>query len=197
MLALVAISSATHDISCDGVYIASLSKSSRPIRRLDRHLLQRGPLHFAGRPGDPGRLPGENRWRGAGLDHHFLHPGGHDGARPVHSWALPLAPNIAAIHHNAAGIARTLKDVIIDYLKKPGIWVSILFIILFRAGEAQVQTIGPLFLREARELGGLGLSTAEVGAVYGTVGTIAFIIGSDRGRLLHVLAGPASARSCS
>jgi PAT family beta-lactamase induction signal transducer AmpG len=40
--------------------------------------------------------------------------------------------------------------VIVDFVKKPGIWVAILFIILFRAGEAQVQTIGPLFLREAR-----------------------------------------------
>jgi PAT family beta-lactamase induction signal transducer AmpG len=84
-------------------------------------------------------------------------------------------------NHNVAGIARTLKDVIIDYLRKPGIWVSILFIILFRAGEAQVQTIGPLFLREARELGGLGLSTEQVGTVYGTAGTIAFIIGSIAG----------------
>jgi PAT family beta-lactamase induction signal transducer AmpG len=83
--------------------------------------------------------------------------------------------------HTVAGVARTLKEVILDYFRKPGIWVSILFIILFRAGEAQVQTIGPLFLREAREAGGLGLSTSEVGAVYGTSGTIAFIIGSIAG----------------
>jgi hypothetical protein len=51
--------------------------------------------------------------------------------------------------------------VIVEFFKKPGIWVSIIFIILFRAGEAQVQSIGPLFLREARELGGLGLSTPK------------------------------------
>jgi PAT family beta-lactamase induction signal transducer AmpG len=98
-----------------------------------------------------------------------------------HSWALPLAPNARLEDHTIAGVARTLKDVIIEYFRKPGIWVSILFIILFRAGEAQVQTIGPLFLRDARNLGGLGLTTAEVGAVYGTTGTIAFIIGSIAG----------------
>jgi PAT family beta-lactamase induction signal transducer AmpG len=82
---------------------------------------------------------------------------------------------------NAAAIARTLWQVIVEFFKKPGIWVSIIFIILFRAGEAQVQSIGPLFLREARELGGLGLSTSEVGAVYGTVGTVAFVVGSIAG----------------
>ena len=68
-----------------------------------------------------------------------------------------------------------------EFFKKPGIWLAIVFIIMFRAGEAQVQTIGPLFLREARALGGLGLSTAEVGAVYGTAGTVAFVLGSIGG----------------
>jgi PAT family beta-lactamase induction signal transducer AmpG len=98
-----------------------------------------------------------------------------------HSWSLPAAKNPVATDTTAAGVARTLLDVIVDYFRKPGILASILFIILFRAGEGQVQTIGPLFLREARHLGGLGLSTAEVGAVYGTSGTIAFIIGSIAG----------------
>jgi MFS transporter, PAT family, beta-lactamase induction signal transducer AmpG len=98
-----------------------------------------------------------------------------------HSWALPLAANTASDHQTAGAIARTLKDVIIDFLGKPGIWVSILFIILFRAGEAQIQTIGPLFLRESTANGGLGLSTDQVGTVYGTAGTIAFIVGSIAG----------------
>jgi PAT family beta-lactamase induction signal transducer AmpG len=44
-----------------------------------------------------------------------------------------------------------------------------------------VQTIGPLFLRDARALGGLGLSTQEVGAIYGTAGTAAFLVGSILG----------------
>jgi PAT family beta-lactamase induction signal transducer AmpG len=44
-----------------------------------------------------------------------------------------------------------------------------------------VQTIGPLFLRDARAIGGLGLSTQEVGAIYGTAGTAAFLAGSILG----------------
>jgi PAT family beta-lactamase induction signal transducer AmpG len=97
------------------------------------------------------------------------------------SWSLPQAKNTVAEGTNAASIVRTLKEVIIDYFSKPGILVAVVFIILFRAGEAQVQSIGPLFLRDAHSVGGLGLTTDEVGSVYGTVGTIAFIIGSIGG----------------
>jgi MFS transporter, PAT family, beta-lactamase induction signal transducer AmpG len=56
-----------------------------------------------------------------------------------------------------------------------------LFVFLFRAGEGQVVKVGPLFLKAARADGGLGLSTAEFGAIYGTFGTAAFIIGSVLG----------------
>jgi PAT family beta-lactamase induction signal transducer AmpG len=94
-----------------------------------------------------------------------------------HLWSLPGTRNVAR-SADAAGIAQTLWDVIVEFFRKPGIWLAILFIILFRAGEGQIQTIGPLFLREARAAGGLGLSTDEVGWVYGTAGTVAFLVGS-------------------
>jgi len=71
--------------------------------------------------------------------------------------------------------------VIADFLKKPGIWLAILFIVLFRFAEGQVQTIGPLFLIEARDKGGLGLTTEQVGGIYGTAGTAAFLVGSILG----------------
>lgn len=183
MLALVAIASATHDIACDGLYIASLSEKQQA-----KYAGWTGTFFNAGRFISLGGL--------VILAGYFEKSLGVVPAWTIifcilaatmvtlglyHSWSLPLARNAAATDTTAAGIARTLVDVIVDYFKKPGIWVSIVFIILFRAGEAQVQTIGPLFLREARNLGGLGLSTAEVGTVYGTSGTIAFIVGSIAG----------------
>ena len=51
----------------------------------------------------------------------------------------------------------------------------------YRAGEGQVVKIGPLFLKAARADGGHRLSTAQFGAIYGTFGTAAFIIGSILG----------------
>ncbi|MDB5907847.1 MAG: transporter [Massilia sp.] len=183
MLALVAVASATHDIACDGLYIASLSEKQQA-----QYAGWTGTFFNAGRFISLGGL--------VILAGYFEKSLGVVPAWTIifcilaatmivlglyHSWSLPLAKNDLATDATAAGIARTLADVIVDYFRKPGIWVSIVFIILFRAGEAQVQTIGPLFLREARHLGGLGLSTAEVGTVYGTTGTIAFIIGSIAG----------------
>jgi len=183
VLFLVSIASATHDISCDGLYIASLSKKAQAqyagwtgtFFNAGRFLAQGGLLMLAGYLEKTQGVT--SAWTVIfgilGLTMCAL------GA--YNFWALPLSPNARMDDHTVAGVARTLKEVIVDYFRKPGIWISILFIILFRAGEAQVQTIGPLFLREAREAGGLGLSTAEVGAVYGTSGTIAFIIGSIAG----------------
>jgi PAT family beta-lactamase induction signal transducer AmpG len=70
-----------------------------------------------------------------------------------HSWSLPPARNTVNGEATVGAVARMLWEVIVEYFKKPGIWVSILFIILLRAGEAQVQSIGPLFLPEARHPG--------------------------------------------
>lgn len=183
MLTLVAIASATHDVACDGLYIASLSEKDQA-----RYAGWTGTFFNAGRFISAGGL--------LLLAGYFERSMGPASAWTIvfcilaammillglyNGWALPLAKNTLSVDTTASAIADTLSEVIVAYFKKPGIWVSIIFIILFRAGEAQVQTIGPLFLREARNLGGLGLTTAEVGAVYGTVGTVAFIVGSIAG----------------
>jgi PAT family beta-lactamase induction signal transducer AmpG len=183
MLTLVAICSATHDVACDGLYIASLDQKDQA-----RYAGWTGTFFNAGRFIAAGGL--------LLLAGYLEKTMGAVSAWTVvfcivaammvilglyNSWSLPLARNTLAVGTTAGAIAGTLWEVIVDYFRKPGIWVSIVFIILFRAGEAQVQTIGPLFLREARNLGGLGLTTSEVGAVYGTVGTVAFIVGSIAG----------------
>jgi PAT family beta-lactamase induction signal transducer AmpG len=183
MLALVAICSATHDVACDGLYIASLDQTGQA-----RYAGWTGTFFNAGRFISAGGLLLLAGWLektmgavSAWTVVFCIVAAMMIGLGLYNGWALPLAQNTVATGHDAGAVARTLWEVIVDFFHKPGIWVSIVFIILFRAGEAQVQTIGPLFLREARTLGGLGLSTSEVGAVYGTVGTVAFIVGSIAG----------------
>ncbi|MFA9217177.1 MAG: MFS transporter [Sphingomonadaceae bacterium] len=183
VLALVAIASATHDIACDGLYIASLDEKQQAsyagwtgtFFNAGRFICLGGMVILAG------YLEKTQGVKPAWTIIFLLLAAVMIALGLYHSWALPLAKNEVSADKTVAGIARTLKDVVIEYVRKPGIWVSIVFIILFRAGEAQVQTIGPLFLRDAHSAGGLGLTTAEVGAVYGTTGTIAFIIGSIAG----------------
>ncbi len=78
-------------------------------------------------------------------------------------------------------MAATFADVVTSFLKKPNIWLLLVFIFLYRAGEGQVVRVGPLFLVDHRAAGGLGLTTDQFGAIYGSFGTIAFIAGSVLG----------------
>jgi PAT family beta-lactamase induction signal transducer AmpG len=73
---------------------------------------------------------------------------------------------------------RTFWDVVKTFFQKKNIWWGITFIILYRFAEGQAIKIVPLFFRATREAGGLGLTTSEIGIVYGTFGAAAFILGS-------------------
>lgn len=59
--------------------------------------------------------------------------------------------------------------------------IMFLFLLLYRFGEGQLVKLASPFLLDARELGGLGLSTTQVGVINGTVGIIALVIGGILG----------------
>jgi PAT family beta-lactamase induction signal transducer AmpG len=63
------------------------------------------------------------------------------------------------------------------FFKRKDIWLILLFLLFFRFAEAQLVKLVSPFLLDVREKGGLGLSTSEVGIVYGTVGIIALTAG--------------------
>jgi PAT family beta-lactamase induction signal transducer AmpG len=180
VLALVAVSAATHDIAADGLYIASLSAKQQAAYagwqgaffNAAKFLSLGGLVILAGH--FEKLMPAAQAWTLI-----FAMLAAMMAALGLyHLWSLPTVRGAAVQGAGAAGVAATLWDVLVEFFRKPGIWLAILFIILFRAGEGQIQTIGPLFLREARAAGGLGLTTDEVGWVYGTAGTVAFLVGS-------------------
>src|SRR5208283_3934721 len=72
----------------------------------------------------------------------------------------------------------TLWDVIKTFFEKKNIWWGIAFIILYRFAEGQAIKIAPLFFKAARAHGGLGLTTSQIGLVYGVFGAVAFVTGS-------------------
>jgi PAT family beta-lactamase induction signal transducer AmpG len=72
----------------------------------------------------------------------------------------------------------TLKDVITTFFQKKNIWFSLAFIVFYRFAEGQAIKITPLFFKAARAEGGLGLSTEQIGILYGTVGAVCFVLGS-------------------
>jgi PAT family beta-lactamase induction signal transducer AmpG len=182
LLAVVSLASSTHDIAADGLYIANLSARQQAAYagwqgaffNGAKFLSLGGLVILAGfleqRIGPPAAWATVFGLLGALLA----------GLGLYHVWALPeTARRVAGA--SVRGTVDVLVDVVRAFFAKPGIWMGIVFILLFRLAEGQVQTIGPLFLRDARALGGLGLSTQEVGAIYGTAGTAAFLAGSILG----------------
>ena len=72
----------------------------------------------------------------------------------------------------------------ITFFQKKGIIAALAFILLFRFAESQLVKIASPFLLDNPEVGGLGLSTMQVGTIYGVVGLIALTIGGILGGIL-------------
>ncbi|MDW8308978.1 MAG: hypothetical protein RMK20_06360 [Verrucomicrobiales bacterium] len=95
-----------------------------------------------------------------------------------HRWVLPRPEK------DRPGEARNIPAFLKEFFRtfgaffrKPGIVGTLLFLLLYRFGEAQLVRMVAPFLLDAREAGGLGLTTGQVGWVYGTVGVIALTCG--------------------
>jgi PAT family beta-lactamase induction signal transducer AmpG len=69
----------------------------------------------------------------------------------------------------------------ISFFKKKEIFLIIGFILLYRLAEAQLVKMASPFLLDIKEVGGLALTTSQVGFVYGTVGVIALSLGGILG----------------
>ena len=183
VLFLLAYASATHDIACDGLYMAALEARAQAAYagwqgaffNASKFLTLGGLLVLAGYLEK--KVGVFNAWSSIFVLLALLLA----ALASYNAYALPGTLNTARADLTAASVLKTLREVIVDFLGKPGIWIAIGFIVLFRFAEGQVQTIGPLFLIEARDQGGLGLTTEQVGGIYGTAGTAAFLVGSILG----------------
>jgi PAT family beta-lactamase induction signal transducer AmpG len=70
------------------------------------------------------------------------------------------------------------------FFAKDRIGVLLLFLLFYRFAEAQLVKLVTPFLLDGREVGGLGLTTGQVGFVYGTVGIIALTCGGLLGGMV-------------
>ncbi|MFC3417265.1 MFS transporter [Algoriphagus hitonicola] len=70
------------------------------------------------------------------------------------------------------------------FFTKKNIGLSLAFVLFYRLGESQLVKMASPFFLDSRETGGLGLSTTEVGFIYGTLGVIALLTGGIVGGIL-------------
>ena len=68
-----------------------------------------------------------------------------------------------------------------SFFKRKDIGVIIAFLMLYRVGEAQLIKMASPFMLDPRNLGGLGLTTGDVGLLYGTFGILALTAGGILG----------------
>lgn len=101
-----------------------------------------------------------------------------------HNFILPLPESDSQLQNQSITERISFQTVIKSYFQQEKIAVIIAFILLYRFGEAMLVKLASLFLLDKPELGGLGLSTSEVGLVYGTFGIISLILGGLLGGLV-------------
>jgi len=68
-----------------------------------------------------------------------------------------------------------------SFFSKEGILLTLAFMLLYRFNESQLVKLITPFLLDSVEKGGLGLSTTQVGVVYGTFGVIGLMLGGITG----------------
>ena len=199
LLAVIALSGATHDVAADGVYMASLSKDDQA-----RYIGWQGAFYNIAKIAATGGLV---MLAGVLIKHFTGDVNTLDATAAavakrqgtVMAWTVIMAviglimvllglynaKFVPADHRDAAadrpGFKETmveLGNVFVDLFRKRHIIYYIFFIILYRFAEGFVMKIVPLFLKADRANQGLGLSEEEIGLCYGTFGAAAFVIGS-------------------
>jgi PAT family beta-lactamase induction signal transducer AmpG len=178
---LLAFDSATHDIAADGFYMLATDEREQAMYVGVRSLFYRvamitGQGLFVVLAGVLQERMGSvtHAWSVTfgllaaifvvfGLWHRFVLPTP-DADRPGQAGEIP---------HFVREFLATFGS----FFRKPRIAVLLLFLLLYRFGEAQLMKMVSPFLLDPSSAGGLGLSTKQVGFVYGTVGIAALVVG--------------------
>ncbi len=191
MFWLLAFASATHDIAADGFYMLSLSERAQSAFVGVRSTFFRLAM-IAGQGALvvlAGRLYESNgsvvlAWQVVfGLLAAFF-----AAAALWHLFMLPRPPSDRAAPRSANAWAESLA-VFAAFFRKREIVAVLAFLLLYRLAEAQLLKLAAPFLLDAREQGGLALSTAQLGIVYGTAGVAALTVGGILGGLFIAAVG--------
>lgn len=188
---LLAFSSATHDIAADGFYMLGLTPGEQSFFVGIRNIFYRlanifgqGVLvMFAGWiesgtlfPSLQGSIP--LAWSIT----FYLLAGIFLGLAIYHRHVLPYPSS--DIPKKGLTPRKLLNDFLLTFttfLKKENLGIMFFFLLTYRLGESQLVKIASPFLLDASPQGGLGLPTATVGMIYGTIGVAALLLGGILG----------------
>ena len=110
-----------------------------------------------------------------------------------HTFVLPK-PKADWIRHieerqqqQAQAIWKEFARTFVTFIRKPGVLLAIVFMLLYRLPEAFLLKMVNPFLLDSQPKGGLALATDEVGVIYGTIGVFFLTLGG-------IIGGVASSR---
>ncbi len=177
----MAFSSATHDIAADGFYMLGLTDDLQAAFAGVRTTFYRiatigtkgGLVVFAGHLEASGRdIP--TAWSVT----LFLAAAIFAALFLYHFFVLPCpAPDRPVSRAPSTSLGSKFLTPFALYFRKKGILAILAFFLFYRFAETQLVKLIVPFLLDPRSKGGLGLTTSEVGIIYGTVGVIALMLG--------------------
>lgn len=182
VLAIIAFSGASHDIATDGVYLTALDSKKQAqfigwqgaSYNIAKILTNSVLIYFAGYLEETIGIV--QAWTIVMITVGMLMV----MLGLINAYILPTGSRTAKEINSPCEAMLELWDVLKSFFQKKYILWYILFIILYRFAEGFAVKIVPLFLKAATEVGGLGLSTKDIGLVYG-FGAAAFVAGSILG----------------
>lgn len=86
----------------------------------------------------------------------------------------PVSDKPAASDSN---LFKEFLETFLEFFNKKGIGWILAFLLLYRLAESQIVKLAAPFMLDAKEVGGLALTTGQYGYVYGTIGLIFLTIG--------------------
>jgi len=99
------------------------------------------------------------------------------GFHIYHRFALPRPAEDVPNKNEEGGFFKEFIATFVDFFRKKNIGVILLFLLVYRLGESQLVKLASPFLLDSREADGLGLTTGDLGLIYGTIGIIALSLG--------------------
>ena len=196
LFVITAFASATHDIAADGFYMLALRQNEQAAFVGIRSTFYRLSSIFG--QGVLVAIAGAIELKNGNIPMSWMITMGvaavlFTAITLYHTFAIPrVGSDASTLKDEKPTVGAIFKEfgrTFVTYFTKPYVWLAIVFMLLYRLPEAFLIKMCTPFLVAGKDVGGLGLSTAEVGIVYGTIGVLALTIGGILGGLFAAKVG--------